>query len=126
MVNKFFKFSGGRLPLPLFFPDATRAVVKCLDFADIEATKTPGVLVNTFHLWRGLGKEVIKKFGGIGSFMSWKGALISDSGGFQVMSLIKNKTMPGEIIEGVVFHPQGGKKNNTFVNNFSRHRFILD
>jgi len=111
MRKRFFKYKGGKLSLPVFFPDATRAVVKTLDFSDIELTKTPGVLVNTYHLWRGLGKDVLKKFGGIGEFMSWRGATISDSGGFQVMSLIKSKAMNGKVVdEGVIFHPGDAKR----------------
>lgn len=87
---QFFKtLTGQKLPLPIFFPDATRAFVKSLDTSDIESTKTPGVLVNTLHLYNHPGTSVIKKFDGVRNYMSWKGALISDSGGFQVMSLAK-------------------------------------
>lgn len=87
---KSFKYKGGQLELPFFFPDATQAVVRTLDTEDILATKTPGILVNTYHLYTDLGKRVLKKFGGIKEFMGWSGAVISDSGGFQVMSLAKS------------------------------------
>lgn len=80
MTNKFFKSRTGNIPLPVFFPDATRAVVKSIDTIDIESTKTPGILVNTFHLWQELGVDVLKKFGGIREFMNYHGAVISDSG----------------------------------------------
>lgn len=97
--------------MPVFFPDATRAVVKTLDFSDVESTKTPGVLVNTYHLWRELGKGVMKNFGGIGEFMSWKGGIISDSGGFQVMSLVKKGQIEGKITdEGLVIYPSKKKR----------------
>lgn len=89
MKSKFFKYRYGELRFPVFFPDATRAVVKSLDTSDIENTKTQGILVNTFHLWKDLDKEILKKSGNIGNFMNFKGAIISDSGGFQVGSLIK-------------------------------------
>ena len=69
MDQKFFRSRGGNIPLPVFFPDATRAVVRSIDTLDLEGTKTPGILVNTFHLWRELGSDVLKKFGGIGNFM---------------------------------------------------------
>ena len=108
---KHFKYKGGKLPLPVFFPDATRGVIKSLDFIDVKNTGTPGLLVNTYHLWRELGTGVLKKFDGIRSFMGWDGAVISDSGGFQVMSLIKNKKVKGKITdEGVVLHLPGGEK----------------
>lgn len=97
------------LDLPVFFPDATRAVIRTLDSQDIENTCTPGVLVNTYHLYRELGKRVIKHFGGVRPFMNWKGSVISDSGGFQVMSIAKNTG--GKVTdEGVIFKPQNSKK----------------
>jgi queuine tRNA-ribosyltransferase len=111
MTQQFFKSRNGPIPLPVFFPDATRAIVRSIDTTDLEATKTPGILVNTFHLWRELGHMTIKKFGGIGNFMDWHGGIISDSGGFQVMSVIKSGVMKGKVIdEGVVFYPSKNKK----------------
>ena len=87
---KFFNtITGQKIPLPVFFPDATRAVLKTLDSSDIESTKTPGILVNTFHLNNFPGGSVIKEHKGVRPFMSWNGGVISDSGGFQVMSLAK-------------------------------------
>ena len=95
--------------MPFFFPDATRALVKSVDIADVEATNTPGLLVNTFHLWRGM-EGILEENFGIGDFMTWKGALISDSGGFQVMSLIKSGKVKGKITdEGVVYLDEGKK-----------------
>lgn len=97
--------------MPVFFPDATRAVVKTLDSIDIENTKTSGILVNTFHLWQGLNKNILENHGGIRGFMGWHGAVISDSGGFQVMSVIKKGITPGRINdEGIVFHPGKNRK----------------
>lgn len=111
MINKFFKYKNGKLPLPVFFPDATRAVVRSIDTSDLESTKTPGILVNTFHLWQELGGDVLKKFGGIREFMNFSGSVISDSGGFQVMSVIKSKNIKGKITdEGAVFYPSKNKK----------------
>src|SRR3990167_7759984 len=97
MKKGFFRYKHGEVKLPAFFPDATRGVIKTLDFKDVEDTFTPGVLVNTFHLWQGLNKDILEKFGDMASFMSWKGALVSDSGGFQVMSLIKKGKVEGKI-----------------------------
>lgn len=108
---KFFKTQTGDIPLPVFFPDATRAVLKALDFKDVEGTKTPGVLVNTFHLYDGLGKKVLKEFGGVRKFMGWKGGLISDSGGFQLMSLVKATNQGKVTDEGIIFRPNKNKKD---------------
>lgn len=108
MKQKFFKYKNGKLPLPVFFPDATRAVVKTLDTKDIESTKTPGILVNTYHLYKEFGADGIKKLGGVKKFMNWKGAVISDSGGFQVGSLIKANPKFGRVTDnGAIFRPKG-------------------
>lgn len=108
---KFFKtITGQKIPLPVFFPDATRAVLKTLDSKDIENTQTPGVLVNTFHLYSDPGQAVIKLFKGVRNYMDWGGGAISDSGGFQVMSLAK--TMGGNQAvgdKGVTFKLNGKK-----------------
>ncbi|MCS7092034.1 MAG: tRNA-guanine transglycosylase [Patescibacteria group bacterium] len=111
MRHQFFRSKFGFYKLPLFFPDATRAVVKTLDSKDIESTKTEGILVNTYHLLKEPGRRVIKKFGGIARFMNWKGPLISDSGGFQAMTLVKKMPGMGKVTDdGVIFKPIGGKK----------------
>lgn len=109
--RRFFKTKFGNLPLPIFFPDATRGVIRTLDSADIESTKTKGILVNTFHLWRQYGDEFEKKFGDMRSFMSYKGGMISDSGGFQVGSLIKKNPKLGFVgKKGATFTFEGHKK----------------
>lgn len=98
-------------PFPIFFPDATRAVVRTLDTTDIENTKTQGILVNTYHLYKDLGPDFIRKSGGIKKMMSFKGSVISDSGGFQVGSLIKKNPKLGSVTNiGVTFKPVGEKK----------------
>jgi queuine tRNA-ribosyltransferase len=109
-MPKMFRSMAGNFPLPIFFPDATQAVVKTLDSLDLENTKTPGILVNTYHLYRELGTAVFEKFDGISDFMRWKGAVISDSGGFQVMSLIKSESGKGKISDlGITFYPSSKK-----------------
>lgn len=97
-------------PLPVFFPDATRGLIKSLDTEDIENTKTNGILVNTYHLYKDLGIDYIKARGGIKKFMNWKGYVISDSGGFQVGSLIKMNPTKGYVNnKGATFKPDGEK-----------------
>jgi len=109
--------NGNKIQLPIFFPDATRAVLKTLDSADIESTKTPGILVNTFHLNNFPGTSVIKEHQGVRNFMSWGGGVISDSGGFQVMSLAKSalQTKKSPVTdEGVNFKIPGTSKKILF------------
>lgn len=102
--DNFFLYKYGKLKYPVFFPDATRAVVRSLDTTDIENTQTQGVLVNTYHLYKEIGFERIKKYGGVRTLMNFKGAVISDSGGFQVGSLVKKNPKLGKVTdEGVTF-----------------------
>lgn len=97
--------------LPVFFPDATKGLIRSLDTSDIESTKTDGILVNTYHLYKDLGIDYIKKRGGIKKFMNFSGFVISDSGGFQVGSLIKMNPSAGYVSnKGVMFKPVGEKK----------------
>jgi queuine tRNA-ribosyltransferase len=99
--------TGQEIPLPVFFPDATRAVLKALDSNDIVATHTPGILVNTFHLFSQPGLSTIKHFKGVRPFMNWSGGVISDSGGFQVMSLAKANGQKNSVTNnGVTFKTQ--------------------
>lgn len=111
MKRKFFKSRTKKLSLPIFFPDATRAVVKTLDSVDIANTKTEGLLVNTLHLIDRPGEKIISKSGGVRNFMSWDGALISDSGGFQIGSLIKKNPQMGKVTDnGATFRLGVNKK----------------
>lgn len=123
---KKFRSRSGEVPLPVFFPDATRAVIRTLDSSDIESTKTPGILVNTYHLYKDLGKKVVEEHDGIRQFMSWKGALISDSGGFQVMSLAKRSEKRGSITDdGVTFKLQGKEKITLTPEKSIQYQMVL-
>lgn len=108
--KKFFRYKYGKIPLPVFFPDATRAVIKSIDTTDLENTKTLGVLVNTFHLYKDVGTSRVRHFGGVRNFMDYKGAVISDSGGFQVGSLIKKNSQLGKVTDKGVVFKLGGKQ----------------
>lgn len=124
MKPKYFKSQNQRLNLPLFFPDATRAVVRAVDSVDIKNTKTPGILVNTYHLWQDLEKQVIQKHGSIREFMDWDGAVISDSGGFQIMTLAKTAGKRGKVTDqGVIF--QYSKKKKIFFTPEDSIRFQM-
>jgi len=105
MLKEFRTLSGKKYPLPIFFPDATQAVVRTLDSLDVKNTKTSGILVNTYHLYKELKDGLLEKTGGISKFMNFGGIIISDSGGFQVMSLIKSKTGNGKVEDiGISFY----------------------
>ncbi len=91
------KTAHGSLKTPFYMPDATRGFIKLTDNAEVKKTGTEALVVNTFHLYLQPGLEVIKKAGGIHKFMNWPGPLLSDSGGFQVFSLIHKNPKMGKI-----------------------------
>jgi queuine tRNA-ribosyltransferase len=77
----------GRVQTPAFMPVGTQATVKALKPEDVEATGSEIVLGNTYHLMLRPGAERIAALGGLHSFMNWQRPILTDSGGFQVMSL---------------------------------------
>lgn len=78
----------GDIAFPQFVPDATRAVVRGVPTGALTAHGVDTVLVSTAHLANQPGASVVKALGGIHRFMGWDGPIISDSGGFQVFSLL--------------------------------------
>lgn len=91
------KTNHNKLISPFFLPDATRAFIKSTDKQEILDTKTKGLMINTFHLYLQPKTDIIKKAKGVHNFMSWDNVLMSDSGGFQVFSLIHKKKIKGKI-----------------------------
>ncbi len=76
---------------PIFLPDATYGSVKSTTFNDLKEIGTPGVVTTTLHIENAIGSEYIKEFGGIKKFFGWENLLLTDSGGWQVFSLINSK-----------------------------------
>lgn len=98
----------------MYLPDATRGYVKSLDAVDLVGSSVRGVVVNTYHLMTSPGSEKLKNLGGIKKYMNYDGLVVSDSGGWQVFSLIHRSKRKGEISdEGVVFY-EGSKPANIF------------
>jgi queuine tRNA-ribosyltransferase len=81
----------GIVETPRFMPVGTQATVKTLTSDHLEQTKAQMVLANTYHLHLRPGEEIIAAAGGLHKFMGWKGPMLTDSGGFQVFSLSKNR-----------------------------------
>ncbi len=77
----------GVINTPAFIPVGTKATVKSLTPEQVESLGAQAVLANTYHLYLEPGEEILKKAGGLQSFMNWHGPTITDSGGFQVFSL---------------------------------------
>jgi len=94
----------GLLQTPFFMPDATRGFVKLTGQEELHQTGTDALVVNTFHLFLQPGVKIIEKAGGVHRFINWSGPLLSDSGGYQVFSLLHRQKQSGKISdEKVVF-----------------------
>src|SRR5438270_5879758 len=77
----------GKVETPAFLPVGTQATVKGLAPEAVRASGADIVLANTYHLMLRPGAERIGRLGGLHQFMNWPRAILTDSGGFQVMSL---------------------------------------
>jgi queuine tRNA-ribosyltransferase len=77
----------GTVDTPAFMPVGTAATVKGMMPANVAGTGAQIILGNTYHLMLRPGSETIEKLGGLHKFMNWPGPILTDSGGFQVMSL---------------------------------------
>jgi queuine tRNA-ribosyltransferase len=98
----------GIVDTPAFMPVGTAATVKAMFTDTVAATGAQMILANTYHLMLRPGAERVAKFGGVRQFMGWQGPLLTDSGGYQVMSLAKLRKIDGG---GVTFqsHIDGSK-----------------
>ena len=93
---------------PAFMPVGTQASVKGMSPEEVSGMGAGIMLSNTYHLWLRPGSDIVAKAGGLHKFMNWNGAILTDSGGFQVFSLSKPKDIKEE---GVKFssHIDGRK-----------------
>lgn len=98
----------GTIETPAFMPVGTAATVKAMTPEDVRATGAEILLCNTYHLMLRPGAERVAKLGGLHKFMNWPGPILTDSGGYQVMSLAELRKMSEE---GVTFqsHLDGSK-----------------
>ena len=76
----------GQVPLPAFFPDATYGAIRAGSFDDVYAAGLYGCEMNSYHLMTKPGAKLIKSLGGLHGFTGYKGAILTDSGGFQLYS----------------------------------------
>ncbi len=90
----------GTVETPFFMPVGTQGTVKTVGSEDLEHLGFQQILSNTYHLSLRPGADLIERMGGLHSYMSWKGSILTDSGGFQVMSLSNIRTISEE---GVTF-----------------------
>jgi queuine tRNA-ribosyltransferase len=102
----------GDIETPVFMPVGTQATVKSLSSGDLESLGAQIILGNTYHLAMRPGHELIAGQGGLHRFMSWSGAILTDSGGFQVFSQQGRRTIDED---GVTFqsHVDGSPQRLT-------------
>ncbi len=95
----------GILSLPEFLPDATRGAVRSADSQDLEQAGVQALVMNTFHLMQNPGSSTIQALGGLHAMSGWPRPIVTDSGGFQIYSLIRQNPRYGSLSNrGAVFH----------------------
>jgi len=77
----------GTVPTPVFLPVGSQGAVKTLTPEEVKGIGYSMVLANTYHLYLRPGIEVVRRLGGLHKFMAWDGAILTDSGGYQIFSL---------------------------------------
>ncbi len=105
----------GKLLYPVYLPDATYGMVRAVDAGDLEASGVNGLVMNTFHLMQKPGSLVVQSLGGMHRMSGWNRPIITDSGGFQAFSLIRENASFGKMNEdGFVFYPEGSSRKIQF------------
>ena len=89
----------GIVETPAFMPIGTQGTVKGVSPGELRELNAQIILGNTYHLFVRPGLDVIKHFGGLHNFMSWDGPILTDSGGFQIFSLVKLRKITNEGVE---------------------------
>jgi queuine tRNA-ribosyltransferase len=89
----------GAIQTPAFMPVGTVATVKAMKISDVKKSGAEIILGNTYHLMLRPTAELVEQLGGLHKFSGWHGPILTDSGGFQVMSLSKIRKISDEGVE---------------------------
>lgn len=101
----------GEIRLPAFLPDATRGVVRSVDSDDLIGCDVEALVMNTFHLMQNPGSSTARALGGLHQMAGWPRPILTDSGGFQIYSLIRQNPKYGRLSDkGAVFTPDGSPR----------------
>jgi len=113
----------GEIATPVFMPVGTRGTVRTQTLPQLESLDAPVLLANTYHLLQRPGVEVFEKFGGLHRWMGWSRSILTDSGGFQIFSLVRDLAITEE---GATFrdHADGTKLLLTPERSISTQRAI--
>lgn len=102
------RMARGDIRTPAFMPVGTAATVKAMKVEDVRATGADIILGNTYHLMLRPGAERVARLGGLHAFMGWERPILTDSGGYQVMSLSELRKITEEGV-GFRSHIDGSK-----------------
>lgn len=98
-------------PAPIFVPDATYGVVRGVGGDELSNAGVRVLMVNSFHMLRSPGVTRVNALGGLAAMMGWPGLVMTDSGGFQAYSMIRENSKFGSINkDGLTFRFDGGAK----------------
>lgn len=101
----------GPLSLPAFLPDATLGVVRAIDSGDLDSVGVPALVMNIFHLMQQPGSSTVQALGGLHAMTGWAGPILTDSGGFQAYSLIREQPKLGTLTDnGILVRPEGSDR----------------
>ncbi len=113
--NNYLDLPHGRINYPVYLPDATYGMVRSVDAEDLEKASVQGVVMNTFHLMTKPGKLVVSSLGGLHKMSGWPHPIITDSGGFQIYSLIHDNESLGKINpDGFIYYPENSNRKINF------------
>ena len=98
----------GKVNSPFFMPVGTAGAIKAINIEEVEKIGFQMILSNTYHLMLRPGTEIISSIGGLNKFIGWNGPILTDSGGFQVMSLGNNAIRDNNGVE-FTSHIDGSK-----------------
>lgn len=111
MTHQTLLLPSGPIKLPEFLPDATRGVVRAVDSRDLENCGVQALMMNAFHLMQNPGSSTIQALGGLHAMTGWPHPIITDSGGFQIYSLIRQNPKFGALSgRGATFRVEPGSR----------------
>lgn len=101
----------GALHYPVYLPDATFGVVRGVDARDLQDCRVRAVVMNTYHLMQKPGATTVQALGGLHQMSAFPLPIITDSGGFQAYSLIRQSARFGKMTDnGISFRPEGSQR----------------
>lgn len=105
----------GEVQLPAFLPDATLGVVRGVDSVDLEDCGIEALVMNGFHLMQRPGSSTVQALGGLHRMAGWQRPIVTDSGGFQAYSMIRQNPKYGSLNDkGITFQPDGAARKFFF------------